>query len=232
MSVMRRRLMMAPPRLGYIQDGLLLHLDGIWNTRRGHAPAAAVWEDMSGNGWDAALHGTVQWMPDGADFAGNSAQAPIYFDSALALQDDHSYTVEVVAEVGSGTGALYGYYNNAFYGISLGSNNRVAIFTKTETNYVYVGWLTLEPGLRTVVNRQAVEELTLTGFVDGESVGTKSFDSSRHGSFVRVGANSPTGAGSYQPYTGRLHALRIYDRALTNEEIKHNHSIDKRRFGL
>lgn len=42
----------------YVQDGLMLHYDGINNTGNGHSEDAEVWKDLSGNGNDGTLNGT------------------------------------------------------------------------------------------------------------------------------------------------------------------------------
>ena len=41
-----------------------------------------------------------------------------------------------------------------------------------------------------------------------------------------------TGSGSKYSTNGHLYSLRIYNRKLTEEEIAHNHEIDKKRFNL
>ena len=42
--------------MDYVQDGLVLLLDGIRNTRSGHSTSTNVWEDLSGNNYDYTLN--------------------------------------------------------------------------------------------------------------------------------------------------------------------------------
>lgn len=42
--------------MGYINNGMVLLLDGIRNTRSGHSTNTNVWEDLSGNNYDYTLN--------------------------------------------------------------------------------------------------------------------------------------------------------------------------------
>ena len=49
---------------------------------------------------------------------------------------------------------------------------------------------------------------------------------------MAVGANPTTTGASGGWFNGNMYSVRIYNRALTDEERYHNYLVDKERFGL
>ena len=52
-----------PPPTGYVTNGLIVHLDAMWNTVNGRNPSAAIWSDLSGNGNNFTLVGSPAFGP-------------------------------------------------------------------------------------------------------------------------------------------------------------------------
>ena len=89
----------------YIQDGLVLHFDGVENAGLGepHDPFAATWKDLSSSGNDVALEHLTssllatdarsRWNEDGYCFNGNSYGIT---KSAMNIAPDRKVTVQTV----------------------------------------------------------------------------------------------------------------------------------------
>ena len=76
-----------------------------------------------------------------------------------------------------------------------------------------------------------VQLLGINGEVDG-----KDFDGTYNkpatGSNFIIGGNPLAGVGANAQLKGTVYSVRIYNRALTEEEIKQNYEIDKQKYGI
>lgn len=61
---------------------------------------------------------------------------------------------------------------------------------------------------------------------------TGAYQKPASGSSFIIGGNPLAGAGAQTQFKGTIYCIRVYDRALTEEEIKENYKIDKERYGL
>ena len=69
-----------------VDEGLVLHWDGVCNTKSGHDAAATVWEDLSGNGADLALSelsGDNYWTGEGFHLKNTAYSTPHIFIPAV-----------------------------------------------------------------------------------------------------------------------------------------------------
>ena len=64
----------------YIQDGLILRLDGIQNTRSGHVDTISTWEDLSGNNRDLTVTGPYDNPSSISEMYPNSDSMSFYDD--------------------------------------------------------------------------------------------------------------------------------------------------------
>lgn len=62
---MNRRMSLLSSAYIPVQDGLLLWMDGIKNTRLGHSTTPTAWEDLSGNNIDGVYIGNVIYDENG-----------------------------------------------------------------------------------------------------------------------------------------------------------------------
>lgn len=97
--------------LGYIQDGLRLHYDGIKNTRSGNNPSATSWEDLSGNNNDGIFYNintkpeTVTDTDSGYYSSEEKGYVFLYNDSyvqstnTIGISGDDNYTIEIVSNI-------------------------------------------------------------------------------------------------------------------------------------
>lgn len=225
---------------GYIEDGLVLHLDAIDNIGEGdskHSDTSNIWKDLSGNGNDATLTNINQsdaesgWDDNCLKLDGIDDYAVIK-DSATMKPTNQ--TIEIVFNrTGKATNTVdgraivfvrwYGYtveLNNINadnqFSISYGrrSSGGYLISKKIATlNKKYHVAATTENNLT---------KLYLNSMYDSEMEQIKDAYSSMN----------ETNIGRYNDtYTkGNIYSIRMYNRALTQEEINHNYEIDKHRF--
>ena len=73
--------------------------------------------------------------------------------------------------------------------------------------------------------------LSVNGNVDGIPFNDE-YLTPASGSNFTIGGNPLAGAGANTQFKGTIYCIRIYDRALTEEEIKENYKIDKQKYGI
>lgn len=228
----------------YVQDGLVLHYDGINNTGDGHDATATIWKDLSGNGNDGELQNFD--MSDESGWTSNGL--------VLDGTDDGIYLADKMIDL---------YKDNATIEIVLNftnSNNRDIIFG----NYKQSNSVNIERGTSTgdyplrcrfYYNGGAVDYVTsndiyevntditigylfnktdtsITFLKDGEikeSISNSNFGEDYDYTSAWIGRDERGDSTSLQ---GSIYAIRIYNRLLTQEEIQQNYELDKERFNL
>lgn len=192
----------------YVQDGLVLHLDGKTG-KNGNSS----WESVVGN---------VLFTNNGATFNADH----IYFDgtddymsnTTFATPLNSTGTIEICFErEGSGTRVLY--MPKTANALAFGSVGGVLNWSNG-TNRTTYDTLPMKGVASVNVNRaiQNGEAMTAHGntYMSGRSTAT-----------TYIGRRSN---GSY--YLGKIYSIRIYNRALTEAEILKNHAVDNIRFNL
>lgn len=228
---------------GYIEDGLVLHLDAIDNIGEGdskHSNTSNIWKDLSGNGNDATLTNINQsdaesgWdnnclkldgindyavINDSATMKPTNQTIEIVFNRtgkatntadgrAIVFVRWHGYTVE-----------LNNISNNNQFDISYGRTATVGAYKYLHSNknvmlnHIYhVGATTENNLIKIYIN--SIYDNEKEQIIDAYSL------------------MNETNIGRYEnQYTkGNIYSIRMYNRALTQEEINHNYEIDKHRF--
>ena len=229
----------------YIQDGLVLHLDGINNTGEGdtkHNLSTTVWKDLSGNNNDATLQnvnfGNAEsgWRSNCLKLDGVDDYAAIV-DSETMKPDGQ--TIEIVF---NRTGEASGNTDSSRRGIifvrwhgytvelnAIDANNTFSMsYGRTNTGY-------LQSSSRAQLNKKYhigatyqnnVSKMYLNSAYESEqSITPAPYDTSMNE--ARIGQYND------KAYTkANIYAIRMYNRALSEEEMEHNYNIDKIRFGL
>ena len=115
--------------LGYVPDGLILHYDGIFNTRTGNNKTVSIWQDLSGNKNDAEVVG-ASWQDNNLYFDGTDDYVKTKSD--VNYKDSGAITLEFVDIDGS-------LYNNSNNGILIESsdnyNNNITGFAVTTNEF-------------------------------------------------------------------------------------------------
>lgn len=223
---------------GYASDGLLVHYDGY------HKPENNVWNDLSGNGNNGVLYNfnsldVFEYNSiyfNGSDYISNINNNPLYSDNNK-LPD---MTVEVILKktISSWGNVLsFNHFvneNNTYmdlwttlvsdsraYEILYGVNNNGGQSYK-------IGWEKYPLGSIIKISYSKKDNLYKT-YVNDEEVDSVNLDNMQ--GFTTNSFKLGTAENGYN-FTGHIYSVRIYNRALTDEEIKNNYNVDKYRFDV
>lgn len=216
--------------VGWGTTDMVAMWDGIRNVgaTSPHDSAASTWVDLCGTGVDFALTG-VSWYYDSAQFAGTSSSYGTATDSSGTIPvsamtyevvikwEDTSGGSKVVFNLGKSCYAEFGKYNSiliysTYFGPFIGR------CTTAFTTGSYYG-----------VNLSSTFTSDGLVIIDGQSITKTTADRWNRKSEFFIG-NS--GLNATAPFKGKIYALRVYSRQLTQQEMLDNYAVDKARFGL
>ena len=239
----------------YIQDGLLLHWDGIENVGRGqpHDSSATTWTDLSGSGLNMTIppssafveSGLVTARAYGSDVA-RDGRIPEKDQKIRAALQSARYTVEItydmtnepptaaavhMVSLGNTTGSMFGAYYSKY-------ENRVGFSANNQGNatapQTFANMATADRhGLHTMACRQDLTNAMLK--VYGGETGTEYFKSQK-------GINYDTSLSTAWKFKfnrafdqncgmdGIYYSVRIYNRQLSDDEIAVNYAVDRIRY--
>lgn len=231
-----------------VKDGLVLYLDAA--NSKSYPGSGTTWNDLSGNG----NHGT---LTNGPTFdSGNGGS--IVFDGVndyigwntldqIKWQNWNSLTVETIFKLVSYSGAtnnrqyLFDYRDNGGTAGAFGCFYDSAGTIGFKLFYNTVGTSFEEPvittfNLNTIIYYQVVFDKTtstnnIRHYINGNNVFTRSViidSSTTNNGRIWLGRFS---GGGYQ-WNGNIFTHRVYNRALTSEEIQQNYNATKGRFNL
>ncbi len=206
-----------------ILDGLILWYDAINNTGTGHSDSPSNWFDLSGNG----NHGTLTSVT----WEANSAVLDDISDRILTpvtLPTSGNFTVELVFKAAAGTGrkTLFSQHN--------GSSNTLFVARASSS---------LAAPLELLIN-SFTPVATGSVTIPEEQIAAMSF--TRNGTRCRIYTNGNSdvsyttsvalpnvpvrfgglGNATYA-FLGNMYSARIYNRALSPEEIAYNYAYDQ-----
>ena len=225
----------------YVQDGLVVMYDGIRNVGLGvaHDSTTNLWTDLSGNGNDGIFGATPDsdcyWTDTGFYLNGSKS----YIQTSGNVTGTECVTVEAVGDWSSQANANYPNlvsvaYNNSNYDCGIFLNSSGQLQWKLNGTAAGLGFSS-----RPIINSwdkktfSAVVSTTNSIFYSqGDAVlSSATARSETHGYFVtnkwNFGINYS--ASQYRP-KGEYRAFRLYNRALTAEEIAANYQLDQYRF--
>ena len=227
--------------VGYVESNLVVWYDGIQNTGTTRSSSTTTWKDLSGTGKNGTL------------YSGTSVNSnPTWGTNYLALDGDdwvsiaalnyENPTIEVVfsADTAKTTEMdLVVNYEAGGYGIQITNSQLIAVvnvggtyyklYEDVDINTKYYAALTY---LTMSANVSYKQTLYFNGQNSGYNTLSGPIKSPDNNTIMTVGVN-PVGSSPQASYfDGNIYAVRIYDRALTDEEIARNYQVDKARFGL
>ena len=215
---------------GYVSDGLLLYYDGY------HKPENNVWNDLSGNGNNGTLYNFSDnaWVNNSISFDG--------VDDYVSIGEinTENITYDVVFNGNFSTNHSSILANLEHGGCRIGIfKNQYKIFGQCyiDSNYRTIN-TELKESTSTYIATLTYGESSLKFYVNGQLIGTYN-DSNHKGityplynTYLMLGVK-PSGKKPQQEYyKGIIYSVRIYNRALTDEEIKNNYNVDKYRFDV
>ena len=212
----------------YITDWLVGHWDGEWNSEGGkHDAVQDSLVDLSGGGHDMAFVGTHQINPKSVTIDGVSNAYGIINGLTWGPQNSQEFVLNVSAQQqygriiaeNRGFRLAEGVVDNTYmlglcygYGLdgAIGSATRANLGTPYSVVLTYDG-----EHLKYYVNGRFADQTRIV--FSGSFSGQTTF-------FNRTSGE--------RGVTGQIHAIRIYSRVLSAEEIAHNYESDKARFNL
>jgi hypothetical protein len=221
---------------GIVTSGLVFYVDAA--NPRSYSGTGTTWKDLSGNGLDLTMQGSVIWNSTGYF---NNWSTANYF--ARTNSDVWSYvplgdtarTVIAFAEMGS----ISGYQHVLHYGNGGVVNQTYGIATLTG-NVSDHRWGTSNIGTNTLVtgsrymlsNRHSA---IYTGVRQGvnltyQDITTITTAATASGQF-RVGLRAGPEAEPW-PADGKIYTVMIYNRALTDDEMSINFQSIRSRYGI
>ena len=202
--------------MDYVQDGLVLLLDGIRNTRSGHSTSTNVWEDLSGNNYDVTMK-NITINENNMYFSGDTS---IMYSSnnidAVSVEmvlesEESSQGDQYIASFGSLYKILA--WSPDVKGFSLGhQKKRYLVENLYKKNSISVQY---NPDVM-YLNSKKLENSVVS--INWSAVPKYPFMISGYANGWRL--------------KGKIYSIRIYNRALTQDEINHNYEMDKKRFGI
>ncbi|MBR1609554.1 MAG: hypothetical protein IJ678_08080 [Kiritimatiellae bacterium] len=229
----------------YVTDGLVLHYDGIWNAGFGvHDSAATVWKDLSASGNDAEfvyLAPGGGWLDNAYSFETNG-----HFQTQSAIDLGTSFTVQTVTDhsgyvhqsntwpwfLGSADAKFSVYPNSGKPHVVLNADGVIGGSHRSEFDWTNKRYLTamMDCTSNVLFEASARDRAWSVGsgptplgsqeFTIGGPSTTASFSGSDSAEDKRRARSART------PY----HAVRVYNRLLTDDELAHNRAIDEARF--
>lgn len=223
---------------GYVSDELLVHYDGY------HKPENNVWNDLSGNGNNGVLYNfnsldgfeynSVYF--NGSDYISGVNNNPLYSIN----NDSPDMTVEVILKKTAsswGSALSFGHSVNIrtymdLWTTVIEDSRGYEIYYGYEANqynYSYaLGWTNYPLGSIIKISYSKEGNLYKT-YINDKGVDSKTLDSIQ--GFATNSFKLGTAENGYN-FTGHIYSVRIYNRSLTDEEIKNNYNVDKYRFDV
>lgn len=209
--------MWGPSAASYIQDGLILMLDGIENAGWGlHDAEASVWKNLADD-TDGTLTDSGAWTSLGRTGVSGISDAIVRIPGRWDY-----YHVETCGYLGSKNNPADNQYMKlGRYGCAYKGNATAAAFISNGTTR----WRVLDAIQSDTPFSFGLCTRPYSAFVNGVEC-----------SMVVDDSESYSGENDTQRFfvncLGVLYAVRKYNRQLTAEEVAHNYRVDKMRFGL
>ena len=240
---------------GYVQDNLKLWYDAYNNTGTAKSYTTSTWKDLSGSGYNGTItnyNSKAVWADNNLQTS-DSVMTSVATSTLLPSASDRTlsitfsiFSVPFTNSTYGNTGVLLGgaYYNGM--GIvwskgpsDTGNNFTVAGFTRTETS-VSAGGDTLTYWTPTI-NLTYVNDSTnkkvyfyVNGVKTGEGTSvTGSYTyASTMGNLGLNKAQTSGGNGTASSASIAISNAKVYTKALTAEEVKHNYLYDAQQHGI
>lgn len=222
----------------YVLNGLIAHLDAINNTGNGHASDIKEWTDLSGNGNSATLYNNPTVSSNSVIFDGETNYARI--ENTAGIEFPNGTTLEARVKVLSFIGTnedgnieFFGNWEAAGLGLDFHKTNKYyARF------YVNNGWTGSIPNISNNMLQYYTVTVTYNDsstaklYIDGQLVNTDNFvegiiETSM--APLALGGN-PSVSGMHNYANVEFQSVRVYNRALTDDEVLRNYQIDMARY--
>lgn len=224
----------------YMKEGLVLWLDGIENTRKGHNENQLTdWQDLSGNDYDFTAVGGTAVIPESncVPFNGDCVYGNTDTDLQELLQGLKERTIEIVCSISDNnttakTIFLGGNLDSSATGVGLWYRpNSKGLCVYTGSSYAHtISDITNPHTYTAVFNTTSINTTEI--YQDNVITSTTSGGDMNNVTYTTIGGRYYSENFIYYRFYGKIYSIRVYDRQLNQEEIAHNISIDKDRFNI
>ena len=225
----------------YIADGLIAMWDGIWNTGfNNHDQNATTWIDLVGNNIVTTTSTTAPTTLDnGFRFNGSQYFTVTPDDNIKSVgTNQHNITVEIGFNANPQSKE-----NQGLLGFGTSSQRNIWMFfgnpptsTSTTLNAQLQNSSPLRLWYRNGVfptgTKHHVVFSSSSKFMSGWLDGIKVSSTPTIGKQTSLGQSFIGRISGYNNFYGDIYFIRIYNRALTEDEIAANYAIDKQRFNI
>ena len=203
--------------LDYASNGLVLLLDGVKNTRNGHSTSTSIWEDLSGNNNDLTLENVVS---NSNNMYLDGIKSKVYSEKALDV-----VSVEMVLELEE--------KNDFVYIASFGNNSKSMAWSPVSDKGFSLGHQKKKYFVENLYKKNSISVQYNPDllYLNSEKLNNNLPIESWAGPSSYPIAFGFYGNNGYR-MKGKIYSIRIYNRALTEDEIKNNYIVDKARFGI
>ncbi len=224
----------------YVKEGLVLHYDGINNTGQGYSGSTNVWRDLSDNGRDGTLvsfqhNASSGWIGNGLSF--NRAGSNYVIISGTGQMRYPSQTIEVFVKSkdaypsSTSTTIFHGIIAKSFGG-QAGETEFSIDWYGTNTSRIMRTTSIAAYNFDLYSKKRHIGYISINNtdgyqIVDGTKYSKQTINPTNNSSAIRVGSSF----GGYF-LNGIVYSVRIYNRELTEEELKQNYANDIKRFGI
>ena len=212
-----------------VRNGLVLHLDAA--NPKSYPGTGTVWKDLSGNGNNGTLVNGV-----GYNSANNGSMVFDGVDDVVTITaaKSASCTFEFWAYLISGTGncMLFNAGNVSAGPDLFFSSGKICwnIWDGTNNPFGNIPTIAYDSFHHYVVVNDSTSTAKL--YFDGELLGSAVYRSATASTTFTIGKAGSGGGDSGYPWRGRVTMSRIYNRALSAEEIQQNFNAVRGRYGI
>lgn len=219
----------------YVSNGIMFHLDAINNTgTKEHRDDTMIWNDISGNGMTSSLTEnftndglTNGWTENGCIFPKSADNYAVIGTLGLGNLSAATFEVHLTVLDELGTGGTDYVYPLHLQSIYFGFRKNIGLMYGSGNNTVFDKGIGFEKGKQYTVTYIQNDLTSRTMCVNGKVLDTKTglalttINLSSVNGKVQNSAN-----GSYI-----VHSVRVYNRALEQNEVVTNYNNDRLRFG-
>lgn len=211
--------------MNYIGNGLILHYDGINNTGSGHSNTTTTWKDLSGNNNDGIITGGT-WQNNLLKFSTSNESNGVKTKQNFPIDYNNTFNIVFKLSNVNDVEALFGSRSTTTDGLMLfnfNTNNSLSLDTRGSNTRIQIGERLLANTLYNIT--VTFSENTVKSYVNGELTKTTNF--------TNASLNFPLTiftAARRSNALGEIYSVKIYNRALTNQEILQNYNVDKAKY--
>ena len=234
---------------GYIANNLYMWYDGYANTGTTKNHSAKTWKNLSNNNYNGIITGG-KWNKNSLSLAGDNNTVDTGIDTSKDFTSTKDSTLSLTFKINeipyNGTNGnigmffgasnraglgLYWIRNQAINSFSINGGTRANELAKVDTLH-----RSYPTKIYTVDYINDYSNNLVKLYIDGKEIGSSVATSGNYAYDIgNIGINKPQVMGG--PETGSyanidVYSAKVYDKALTKEEITHNYNYDKQRFNL